>query len=233
MTICDYGCGKIATHQFKNKKWCCSSSVNLCEGKRKRDSESKKGLTPNWKNGHPKGMLGKKSWNSGLTLNDMKPEIAKRFLENCRKGGSASPGRCIDPLKEEERRNKISQKMKNYGGLRHGSGRGQKGWYKGYFCDSSWELAWIVYNIDHNITFERNFEKFPYEHDNIKRFFIPDFIMENGLYVEIKGYFTEQVKSKIKYFPHDIKIIDKNEINLYIEYTVNVYGKNFINLYDK
>jgi len=28
--ICEYGCGKEATHQFKNKRWCCSSRSEGC-----------------------------------------------------------------------------------------------------------------------------------------------------------------------------------------------------------
>jgi len=37
------------------------------------------------------------------------------------------------------------------GGKRIGSGRGKSGWYKGYWCDSSWELAYVIYNIDHDV----------------------------------------------------------------------------------
>jgi hypothetical protein len=29
--LCGYGCGKIALHQFKNGKWCCSSNHQKCE----------------------------------------------------------------------------------------------------------------------------------------------------------------------------------------------------------
>ena len=39
------------------------------------------------------------------------------------------------------------------GGKRHGSGRGKKGWYKGYYCDSTWELAWVIYQLDHGVKF--------------------------------------------------------------------------------
>jgi len=28
--ICEYGCGKEATHQFKNDKWCCSKNHIMC-----------------------------------------------------------------------------------------------------------------------------------------------------------------------------------------------------------
>jgi len=39
---CEYGCGLEATHQFKNKKWCCNEDTNLCLGVRKRNSENQK-----------------------------------------------------------------------------------------------------------------------------------------------------------------------------------------------
>lgn len=234
MKLCEYGCGNEAIHQFKSsKKWACSSNVNSCPGKRNKDSIKKKGKNPFEGKIHPKGMLGKKSWNSGLTLKDMNPETANKISIGGKKGGLKSSGKCSDPIKEQERRNKISQKMKAHGGLRIGSGRGKKGWYKGYFCDSSWELAWVIYNLDHNIYFSRNTEKFPYEHEGIQRNFIPDFIMEDGSYVEIKGYVTDQVKSKIKFFPHKIEIIDKTKINTYIEYVEKHYGKDYIKLYSK
>ena len=43
MCICEFGCNKEATYQFKSSgKWCCSSNVNACEGKKKKDSELKK-----------------------------------------------------------------------------------------------------------------------------------------------------------------------------------------------
>ena len=39
--LCEYGCGKEATHQFKNSKLCCSKSVNSCPVKKKPDLNSK------------------------------------------------------------------------------------------------------------------------------------------------------------------------------------------------
>ena len=74
-------------------------------------------------------------------------------------------GKYSDEIKELERRNKISKSSKENrksGGIRKGSGRGKKGTYKGYWCDSSYELAWVIYNIDKNIPFTRNSEKFKY-----------------------------------------------------------------------
>ena len=34
------------------------------------------------------------------------------------------------------------------GGYRRGSGRGKSGWYKNYWCDSTYELCWLIYQLD-------------------------------------------------------------------------------------
>ena len=57
--------------------------------------------------------------------------------------------------------------------------------YKGYWCDSSWELAYVIYNLEHNIKFERNKQGFEYEFENKKYKYYPDFILEDGTYVEV------------------------------------------------
>ncbi len=83
------------------------------------------------------------------------------------------------------------------GGIRRGGGYGKHGWYKGYWCDSSWELAWVIYNLDHGIKFERCKEKFEYEFEGKKYHYYPDFKLEDGTYVEIKGYETPRWKTKL------------------------------------
>ena len=117
------------------------------------------------------------------------------------------------------------------GGIRKGGGRGKKGWYKEYWCDSSWELAWVIYSIEHNIKFERNKEGFEYTFQNEKHKYYPDFILESGEYIEIKGYLTEQVKEKIKQFPYKLNVLGKNDIEKYILYAKEKYGNDFIKLY--
>ena len=37
--LCDYGCGKEALHQLKNKKWCCEDSYNKCISARNKNSD--------------------------------------------------------------------------------------------------------------------------------------------------------------------------------------------------
>jgi hypothetical protein len=125
----------------------------------------------------------------------------------------------------------FSFRKKTSGGMRIGSGRGKSGWYKGYWSDSSWELAWIIYNIDHNIIFERNKKSFSYTFNNVGYKFYPDFICNNE-YFEIKGYIDGKNRCKISQFSEKLTIIDKKTIQPYIKYVVEKYGKNYIELYE-
>ena len=119
------------------------------------------------------------------------------------------------------------------GGLQEGSSRGKSGYYKGYKCDSSYELAWIIYNIDHNIKFKRNVEGFEYIFENKKHKYYPDFILEDNSYVEIKNYNSLQLEAKIKYFPHKITILYGNDLADIFQYVIENYGKDYIKLYEQ
>jgi len=167
------------------------------------------------------------------------PEYKKLIIDNklqdkIKKIPIKKSGRCISKIDESERRKKISltaNKNKKSGGMRKGSGVGKKGIYKGYWCDSSYELAWVIYNIDHNIKFERNYKSFPYEYNNKIHKYIPDFIL-NKNYIEIKGYINDTTKCKIKNFPY-VKILMLNDLKTELDYVISKYGKNFIDLYDE
>ena len=158
----------------------------------------------------------------------------RHLSDECKRKISISLKGIPSHSQSEETRKKISdtcKKNKLSGGYRKGSGRGKKGIYKGYYCDSSWELVYVIYNLDHNIKFERNEDLFPYEFNGEQHKYKPDFI-ENGTYVEIKGYYTEQVKAKEFAFPYQLKYIDKNTIKPYLKYVEQTYGKDFIRLYE-
>lgn len=133
---------------------------------------------------------------------------------------------------ELNRRKKISNKAKgNTGGYRKGSGRGKKGWYKGIFCDSSWELAFVLYCEINNTPITRNMEKFDYIYNNRTRKYLPDFLV-NGNYVEIKGYMDDRNKAKLDQFPHPIIIYDYYMMKPILDTIILRYGKNFIELYE-
>lgn len=140
-------------------------------------------------------------------------------------------GRAKTEIAEKERIRKISEKAKLYnGGYRVGSGRGKKGWYNGIFCDSSWELAYIIYCTDHNIPITRNLEKRQYEYNGQILNYIPDFVVDGKL-VEIKGYKTEQWMAKYK-ANNDIIVLYETDMHCIIKYVTDTYGKNFVRFYD-
>lgn len=146
-----------------------------------------------------------------------------------------NPGKASTEEAETQRRNKISSTMKQNplaGGKRHGSGRGKKGWYKGIFCDSSWELAYVIYCIDHKIPIKRCEEKRIYEWDGNKHIYIPDFVINNDTIIEIKGYNTKQWQIKQQQ-NLDVVVLYKKEMKPYLDYVINKYGTNYIDLYEK
>ena len=122
-------------------------------------------------------------------------------------------------------------KNKGRGGFRPNSGTSKKGWYKGYFCGSSWELAWLIYQLDHNILVKRNKEGFNYNFKGKIKKYYPDFIV-NDEYIEIKNYETDQVIEKTKQFPYKLKLLYKKDLMDIFNYVEQKYGKNYINLYE-
>lgn len=121
------------------------------------------------------------------------------------------------------------------GGCRKGSGRSKSGYYKGIYCGSTYELCWIVYNIDHQIEFER----FPgkLEKDGIT--YYPDFLLsDEKTIVETKGYEKqESVDKKTKVaesFGYNVKILRKEDLQYAFEYVFQKYGtKKYFELYDE
>lgn len=119
------------------------------------------------------------------------------------------------------------------GGYRERGGRGKQGWYRGYYCHSTWELAWIMYQLDHGISFVRNKQGFEYVLNGEKHKFYPDFILDNGDYVEIKGWDNGQVEAKLSQFPYKLNVLRMNEMRPYIEYAKQKCGSSLENLYEK
>jgi len=225
--LCEYGCGKIAKFVLKNGKCCCSLSSNSCDKVRERNSLGS--LKRRYEKGeHP--LKGRIAWNHGMQMSE----------DFCRKVSNGLKGKinkgCHNPLTEDGlilKKKKLSDiaKKRKIGGYKQGSGRGKHGWYKGYWCDSSWELAWVIYNLEHGIKFERNKCRFEYDWNGENHYYVPDFILEDGTYVEIKGWITEQTKVKLLACPTVLVLYEKDMMP-FIEFAKEKYGKNFINQYE-
>lgn len=125
-------------------------------------------------------------------------------------------------------------------GYRKGSGYGKHGWYKGIYCDSTYELAYLIYCLDHNIDIKRCDESFEYELNGVKHLYHPDFIVD-GTIIEIKGFDRGDVSIKMKSvgkIPY--KLLFYNDLIPFMEYVSKTYNKhyketrnNFYELYDE
>jgi hypothetical protein len=163
------------------------------------------------------------------------PELAERLQE----GASARIGFAQRALSnsaalEAGRRAKLSEiaRRRGLGGYERGSGRGKKGWCRGHWCDSTYELVFVVYALDHEIEFERNLELFPYEFEGRVQRWIPDFRLADGTYVEIKGYLSPQALAKFEFFYRPLLVLARAELQDMFEYVWRTYGRNLVQLYE-
>lgn len=125
-----------------------------------------------------------------------------------------------------------SDPEKTLGGYREGSGRAKTGYYKGIYCGSTYELVWCIYQLDHNIQFERFSKKLEYN----KTIYFPDFIIGNTI-IEIKGYEnSESVKRKCEVAiknGYNIVVLYKEDLKDCFDWVTERYNtKIFYDLYD-
>lgn len=111
-----------------------------------------------------------------------------------------------------------------------GGGSPRRGWYRGIRCDSSWELAFLMWHLDCGHEIIRNMRDFPYPFRNGVRYYRPDFIVE-GSYYEIKGVMDYRSRRKLQYFPYPIEVVGRKEIRPYLDYARKRYGKRFFELF--
>jgi len=203
---------------------------------RNKNSAAKTGKNPWAERPHPRGMAGRTPWNRGLTWDQMF-DPAKVML--MRVAASQSIRIAQETLRsapeiEAQRRLKLSAiaRRSRLGQYRQGSGRGRKGYYRGWWCDSSYELAFVIYALDEGLAFERNRQTFPYTFEGRIRHWIPDFRLTDGTYLEIKGYETDQARAKFAAFPHALIVVGRQQLGFVLDYVIAKYGKNFVELYE-
>lgn len=182
------------------------------------------------------GFRGRGGWNKGLTK-----EIDSRIANISIKTSNTLKSKFdTGELKQHEwsqqQREEASLRAKerSLGGYHRHGGRGKRGWYKGIWCDSSWELAWVIFNIEHDIQFVRCKERFSYEYKGRIRTYNPDFLLFDGTYIEIKGWTCKKWYAKLEQFPKEkrLVVIGKKEIQPFLKYVVDKYGKDFVRLYE-
>jgi hypothetical protein len=121
------------------------------------------------------------------------------------------------------------------GGYRAGSGRAKSGYFKGIYCGSTYELCWVIYNLDHSIEFSRFSGKL--KKDDIV--YYPDFLLSDGkTIVETKGYENQDSvdkKTKVaEHFGYTVKVLRKDDLKYAFDYVEKTYNvKKFYELYDE
>jgi hypothetical protein len=113
---------------------------------------------------------------------------------------------------------------------------GKRGWHNGIHCDSTWELAFVIYCEKQGLPVQRCRRGFPYVDANGQtRTYYPDFIV-GDTYFEIKGRIDDLTSLKSKSVPENFYIFNGKELeNLfrYVEIATGIKRKNFHTLYKK
>lgn len=115
--------------------------------------------------------------------------------------------------------------------------------YMGDYFDSSWELAYYIYNFDIGKNIIHEPCSFNYEYNNITYKYYPDFLID-GQYQEIKGdhFFENGVlicpfdrsldgKMLEKYkcmIEHGVIILKYNDVKEAIQYVNTTYGRDYL-----
>ena len=138
----------------------------------------------------------------------------------------------VDSLRKTISRLRSTGQLK-MGGYRPGSGRAKTGYYHGIYCGSTYELVWLIYQIDHNKDFKR-FEGI-LEWNGTK--YIPDFL-QDGKIIELKGFESvESVARKTLVANHngyEVIVLRKNDLKNEFEWVKNHYQYHKLEeLYDK
>lgn len=203
-------CPKCSIEHTKPGKFCSRTCAN-----------SRGPRTDTFKKRVSEKLKGNVSWNKGKYLVD---RITKKCLQ-CNKEFL---------IKKYESKKYCSNdcwKLQS-GGYREGSGRAKTGYYKGIYCGSTYELVWVIYNIDHGLTVNR----FPgfLEKDGIK--YYPDFLINKSI-IEIKGYekqgSVEQKTKVAESFGYQVTVLRKQDLETEFNWVkANYQYKELFELYD-
>lgn len=173
-----------------------------------------------------------KKWNSTNSKENKKKKVnlKKYKCKVCGKEFTSKEERDCSGLLYCSKKCKHEFLSANTGGYRKGSGNGKHGYYKGIKCDSTYELAYLIYCIDNGISIKRYDGYFVYEYKNKKHKYFPDFEV-NGTIIEIKGYHTDVVDVKEKSVNLPIKILYRKDLDKEFDYVCKTYGVNEHNIY--
>jgi len=125
-----------------------------------------------------------------------------------------------------------ANKNPHLGGYRERSGRSKSGWYKGFYCGSTWELAFLIWALDMKLPIQRCVTRYQYKFGLKCRTYLPDFVI-NEFTVEIKGYDTDQTNAKLTQCKiANLIVLHKEDLQEIFAYVKKTYGNDYVELYE-
>ena len=86
-------------------------------------------------------------------------------------------------------------------------------------------MAFIIYGLEHDIKFERCNLTYEYDYKGETHKYHPDFILEDGSLIEIKGYMTDLVTIKLNSVKdRKIRLMLEPDLRHMIKYATDKYG---------
>lgn len=187
----------------------------------------------------------KKNISKGLTESDNHPMRGKFGEENPNYGKPRDPEvrekiskSNMGKVFSEEHRRKLSEANSCSEGRTKNRGA-RAGWVGNLWFHSAWEVGFYLHYLEYlKIPIIRNCKAnglvgFPYLFDGVYRTYYPDFhLPETDEWVEIKGCFfddEDRVKweAKFRQFPHKLTLIFGQEVEPFLKYARDTYGKDF------
>lgn len=256
--VCDF-CGRQYENREHLLKWKSKSRKHFCSIRCSRCFSSAAANTDEKKLEKSIRMTGKYfgrnaklfgATNSKIERIRMEFEAYKKKPDKCDFCGRNKPYErrkyktCCNECANKLRGINVSKSTKGVGvtgGIRENSSRGKCGHYKGVFCASTYELAFLVFCMDHGIRIERNTKGYKYEWNGVVHTYYPDWIIDGSFLVETKNYITDLVEAKADAVDDmPITILDTTGLADIFRYVAKKYGmklcgrsNNFYELYDE
>ena len=243
MAICER-CGKEHDGSYGSGRFCCKSCAtrNSDEFYKKCSNDAKKNYIPKLET-------------------RICPKCGKEFTVDVRKENKRKPKRfcsrsCANGHKHSEStKQKISKGIKRFlfnGGSFYlnkiktcnskiedvyKSGISKHGIYKGIYCDSTYELVFVIYCLDHNISITRCRIGFDCFYNNKNHKYYPDFQCGHKNIIEIKGIHNNlvDIKASVVSKKYNYVILYEKDLKKYFDYATkryNVNRKTIHSLYD-
>jgi len=211
MKLCEYGCGREAKFQFKNRKWCCSDFHSKCPEIKKRTSRDLSGKNnPMYGRSHSKEAIkkmseakkGKEAWNKGSKHTE---ETKSKISQQLKGRVSHKKGKSIS----NETKEKISRNNgKGMLGKKHSNKakekiskavKGNSAWNKGKVGGYSKETRKKM-SISHRFTIKDFRELHPFFSQIEEMRYNPDKPGEKEIQVHCKNHLCPNSKEQNGWF---------------------------------